>query len=599
MITKIALENFKGIGKATSIRLAPLTLLFGANSAGKSTVLHALAYARDIFERHNCDATKTMLGGDSLDLGGFMEIVHGHNENGIIRMKFDFSFTQRRLMKANRLNYIPERGWVKIEIGIPKAHKKFQDICGYPCVLFTQVGIDEKPLVELEYCFNDAVKKGHQVRVRRLNIDHPAIEDEREAYESLFPFHEQLAFREGESDEDKLSNNDPNLDTFDYHYLRGTHALPEVSRFRPNLLLNGYQLKRQGGYQPTPGTLNMLISRSVTELLSLLTNTVYVGPIRQIPERNFVLERITSNPHAEKSQRDVARWANGLGAYDVLPNLAKNWGQINDDLSKEGDEYLETGYELVYIPDDCEIKTDGKLPVTKKSHATVAIFGIEFWTDGKIVSQKANYFPPEFIKYVKELSPEQLEQFKRIFPRGEWFGLFDIKRKVLVQMHNVGVGLSQIIPLVVCMAKNRGQALMFEQPELHLHPKQQAAVGDLLIRAAMTHKTQIIAETHSIHLIQRILRRIREHHANSQTALFDFKPERDLCVMLAQWSEDTGTQFRQMKVRPDGKFQRSWPDSFFDQELYEKMEGQRGESETFKKTDEAIKVRLQALMETE
>ena len=45
MITGIAIENFKGVGERVELELAPITLLFGANSAGKSTVLHALHYA--------------------------------------------------------------------------------------------------------------------------------------------------------------------------------------------------------------------------------------------------------------------------------------------------------------------------------------------------------------------------------------------------------------------------------------------------------------------------------------------------------------------------------------------------------------------------
>jgi AAA15 family ATPase/GTPase len=52
MITGISIENFKGIRDRVKLDFRPITLLFGAKSAGKSTVLHALHYARDVFERH-------------------------------------------------------------------------------------------------------------------------------------------------------------------------------------------------------------------------------------------------------------------------------------------------------------------------------------------------------------------------------------------------------------------------------------------------------------------------------------------------------------------------------------------------------------------
>ena len=50
-ITSITIENFKGIGDAVTIPIRPITLLFGKNSSGKSTVLQALRYLR---ERCNC-----------------------------------------------------------------------------------------------------------------------------------------------------------------------------------------------------------------------------------------------------------------------------------------------------------------------------------------------------------------------------------------------------------------------------------------------------------------------------------------------------------------------------------------------------------------
>ena len=49
-ITSITIENFKGIGDAVTIPIRPITLLFGKNSSGKSTVLQALRYMHKICE---------------------------------------------------------------------------------------------------------------------------------------------------------------------------------------------------------------------------------------------------------------------------------------------------------------------------------------------------------------------------------------------------------------------------------------------------------------------------------------------------------------------------------------------------------------------
>jgi predicted ATPase len=62
MITGICIENFKGVHERVKLDVQPITLLFGPNSAGKSSILHALRDGREIFERWNRDA---VLIGDS------------------------------------------------------------------------------------------------------------------------------------------------------------------------------------------------------------------------------------------------------------------------------------------------------------------------------------------------------------------------------------------------------------------------------------------------------------------------------------------------------------------------------------------------------
>ncbi|MFW6106883.1 MAG: hypothetical protein ACOC8H_01855 [bacterium] len=70
MITNISIENFKGIRERIEFDLKPLTLLFRPDSAGKSTILHALHYAREILDRRNPSPVRTVVGGKLVDLEG-------------------------------------------------------------------------------------------------------------------------------------------------------------------------------------------------------------------------------------------------------------------------------------------------------------------------------------------------------------------------------------------------------------------------------------------------------------------------------------------------------------------------------------------------
>lgn len=68
MITSIEIENFKGISDRVKIDLAPITLFFGANSVGKSTILQAL----ELFEG-------ILSGNFTNSLGGYVNYVHNHD----------------------------------------------------------------------------------------------------------------------------------------------------------------------------------------------------------------------------------------------------------------------------------------------------------------------------------------------------------------------------------------------------------------------------------------------------------------------------------------------------------------------------------------
>ncbi|MEA3544437.1 MAG: AAA family ATPase [Thermodesulfobacteriota bacterium] len=96
-ITAITIENFKGIKDPVRVEFKPITLLFGPNSAGKSTVIQALHYAREIFERHNLNPDRTILGGSTIDLGGFKSMVHKHDTSLPIRLKLELNLSNEDL----------------------------------------------------------------------------------------------------------------------------------------------------------------------------------------------------------------------------------------------------------------------------------------------------------------------------------------------------------------------------------------------------------------------------------------------------------------------------------------------------------------------
>jgi len=134
---------------------------------------------------------------------------------------------------------------------------------------------------------------------------------------------------------------------------------------------------------------------------------------------------------------------------------------------------------------------------------------------------------------------------------------------------DVGSGIGYLMPVLVEAYDARD--VIVEQPELHLHPALQAALGDVLLDA-VNCGSSLIVETHSEHLILRILRRIRQ--ANSGVPIADelkITPEM-LSVFYFDPKPDGSTQVHRLRVSPEGEFIDRWPNGFFeerDRELWD------------------------------
>ncbi|MBE7561112.1 AAA family ATPase [bacterium] len=70
---------------------------------------------------------------------------------------------------------------------------------------------------------------------------------------------------------------------------------------------------------------------------------------------------------------------------------------------------------------------------------------------------------------------------------------------------DVGYGVSQSLPIVVdSMRAPKGSMILMQQPEVHLHPQAQAALATLLVQMSVAEKKQLVIETHSDHILDRV-----------------------------------------------------------------------------------------------
>lgn len=571
-LSRIEIENFKAIGKRQAIDLRPITLLFGPNSAGKSTVLQALHYVREILERQNADPDQTISGGQ-IDLGGFKTLVHNHDLDRAITLKlvidlFDEQGSERLPLNSGAsiedamfanlgIRYIVgentdlEDYAVVQQVGVG-LEVRWSDLREGPFVSTLSIEMDGEPVAEIK----SPPLEGRAI-LTDFNFAHPLLQPIFYKDDCLTPEEaETLGFEEVPEDfeGDPFSSplgeeiwelsRDLAIKTVamkgnDFRVAVGTKigALPDpaeplMSELRdPDIEKN--ELERSTPrVKGLTALLDELILGPVRIVRDLLKDMTYIGPLREIPARGF---RPQLSP-------DESRWARGLAAWDLLYGDKKGEviSTVNGWLSRE--DKLQTRYRIERIA----------------------------FLEVPVPSRVSNLFE----RGLKEDDLGELQElYENLNSRVE-VALRDYENGILVAPSDVGVGISQMIPIVVGCVADEIDFLAIEQPELHVHPAIQVGMGDLLIsaidkdRATATASKSLLVETHSEHIMLRLLRRIRETAEGELPPGAPSLTPDALSVVYVETTDDN-VNFRPLRIDEEGEFIDRWPYGFFDQRAEE------------------------------
>lgn len=112
--------------------------------------------------------------------------------------------------------------------------------------------------------------------------------------------------------------------------------------------------------------------------------------------------------------------------------------------------------------------------------------------------------------------------------------------------------------LIMCLRAKQGDLLMIENPEIHLHPKAQAKLGEFLSIIANAG-VQLIIETHSEHLITKIQYQVYSKKFNAE-------------MLAIYYKENSHEKFKTVVIDELGRYKEDFPEGFFDASLGDLME---------------------------
>lgn len=588
MLSRWILSNFKSYTGNTSLKLAPLTLLCGANSSGKSSILQSMLLIKQTLE-HSPAERVIALNGPLVQLGTFSDILNN---------KSAAANTPHIGIGWEINHFSDENSSSAVYLG------EFQVVHSSMNFSFDTSGpVAERATLELQpdlksasisADLTDTTGERHEIKVaiervagrgRRLQYDSSTLGDA-----------DKLRFRITEIDQETKDVAGPSYATSDVVGANVHHFSPSalIIRYDRNLRLSkmGATILTDVAGARRFRIPSLKLSHGIREILE-----VALAPLKANPRHADAISRFLDFNESELTYESVSM------KYRELPPILRR--SMREALTSYEGDISKRIYED--LGRDSTVSLVRVESMTKVTSANEHFFRFLLRYLGPLRADPRPLYPLQALSSPTDVGPKgeqtaavlhlnskrkvkniasssfknspidsHIDEVTLTTAVADWLdylgvaeGFETIEKGKLghelrvrtpgttefQDLTNVGVGVSQVLPIVVtCLLAAPGSTIIIEQPELHLHPAVQARLADFFVAMIMLQR-QCVIETHSEHVIERIRFRIAQDRTNfiqDKTKIFFFG------------KENGSTEVSEIAVNRFGSID-DWPRDFFDQ----------------------------------
>jgi AAA ATPase domain/Protein of unknown function (DUF3696) len=510
MLTEYQFSNFKAFSGPATIPIKPITLIFGPNSSGKSSIFQSLFMLKQTVMGNFSSSEWLECNGPLVNLGKYADIIHGHNVNKEFSFKITLNRSEALWNLVPELDSLPEGSGLRRDDEINHRYAELFEIGEFNTIgigitflydgksstkirmIELYVGSDLRPL--FTYQKDESLENDSGAYyLRKINFSHEFWKDVLLNNETVFNIAKGLQ---------NVRFDVKSLSIF-------SDTLPS-------------EIEKSLNFRPEDAAIITFSHRS----FGVDHEFLYLRNCLPFDLRDCALEEIRN--HMICSEDDSYNSGN-LSLYTIAAAFAFK-------------KYLERIVHIGPIRD--------RSPVMDYDQETI-----------KRINQQLDLLDIGYqlnrVRYTSHA--DDIKDLYRTL-------LYDKKCNIHVGLKDVGVGVSQILPVILQCVASHGKTLLIEQPELHLHPALQTELGDVFINAM--RRNTLLIETHSEHLILRILRRIRETAAGELPEGIRAITPNDVAVLYVKPGKD-GSEVIHIPVNEDGEFDKPWPDGFFSERARE------------------------------